>query len=202
MLKAIIIGGAPMIGKSTIAIELASKYKFACISTDDVGESIRAQTDDDILNPMKGFDYREYYILKTKEQLILETEKQHSANWPSVLAVLNAHLNWGKPVVFEGWNFYPKWVNDIKDSDKIESIWFIANEALLKDRISNNKTFFLGASNPDIMIKKFLQRSIWYNNKIYQQAKDCNFKVIEIAQDMTIEEILSQCNGHLTVSLA
>lgn len=80
MIKAIIIGGAPMIGKSTIAIELAAQYKFACLSTDDIGESLRAQIDNEIINPMKGFDYREYYILKTKEQLILDAKKQHSAN--------------------------------------------------------------------------------------------------------------------------
>ena len=102
MLKAIIIGGAPMIGKSTIAIELASRYKFACLSTDDIGESLRAQIDTEVINPMKGYHFQEYYIAKTEDQLIIDAEKQHLANWPSIFAVLRAHLDFGKPIVFEG----------------------------------------------------------------------------------------------------
>nr|MDA3899678.1 hypothetical protein [Spirochaetota bacterium] len=75
-------------------------------------------------------------------------------------------------------------------------------EALLQERIINNKGFYSGASKPDIMIESFLQRSIWYNNIIYQQAKDFNFKVIEITKEMAIEDILNQCMSYLTLSLA
>ena len=36
-IKVILIGGSPMSGKTTLALKLAAKYEYGCVSTDDIG---------------------------------------------------------------------------------------------------------------------------------------------------------------------
>lgn len=51
--KVILIGGSPMIGKTPLALKLASKYEYGCISIDDINEIISTVSD---INPMKDLD--------------------------------------------------------------------------------------------------------------------------------------------------
>lgn len=51
-----------MSGKSTLASRLSALYGYSHISTDDIGEILQTALD---INPIKGFDYREYYIQKS-----------------------------------------------------------------------------------------------------------------------------------------
>jgi len=67
--KVILIGGSPMSGKSTLATRLSACYEYSHISTDDIGEILQTALD---INPMKEFDYREYYIQKPFEELANE----------------------------------------------------------------------------------------------------------------------------------
>jgi len=143
--KVVLIGGAPMTGKTTVARKLAAQLGYACLSTDDLGEAIRAITtckSHPDLHPMTGYDYREYYICHSLEELIRHTQKQHKASWPAVEAVIRTHAAWGQPIVIEGWNIYPEWVNQL-ELPNIKSIWFIADEKLLEHRIRENQEFYV-----------------------------------------------------------
>jgi len=60
--RVILIGGAPMSGKTMVAHRLAATLGYGCLSTDDLGEAIRAVTTKDShphLHPMDGYDYRD-----------------------------------------------------------------------------------------------------------------------------------------------
>lgn len=79
----ILIGGPPMIGKTTIARRLAARLDYGTMSTDDLGQSIRAVTTPDShpnLHLMSGIDYREYYVSRSTERLIQDAENQHQAS--------------------------------------------------------------------------------------------------------------------------
>jgi len=58
MKKVILIGGSPMVGKSTAAVALASKLRVPCLSTDDIGEILQTVS---AIDPMKGQQYLDYY---------------------------------------------------------------------------------------------------------------------------------------------
>jgi 2-phosphoglycerate kinase len=45
--RVILIGGAPMTGKTTVAHMLAATLGYGCLATDDLGEAIRAVTTKD-----------------------------------------------------------------------------------------------------------------------------------------------------------
>ena len=79
----ILIGAHPMIGKTTIARKLAAGLDYGTMSTDDLGQSIRAVTTPDShpnLHLMSGIDYREYYVSRSIERLIQDAENQHQAS--------------------------------------------------------------------------------------------------------------------------
>ena len=79
----ILIGGPPMIGKTTIARRLPVRLDYGTMSTDDLGQPIRAVTTPDShpnLHLMSGIDYREYYVSRSTERLIQDAENQHRAS--------------------------------------------------------------------------------------------------------------------------
>jgi len=182
MKKIILIGGAPMTGKTTIAVKLASVLEYACMSTDDIGESLRAKIKNKRLNPILGYDYREYYISRTADQLIDDTRIQHEEIWPSVKAVIKAHSGWGKPVVIEGWNLYPQKTKELNDQN-IESYWLTADENLLKTRIEQNRSFYEGASDIGLLTANYLKRSLWHNNLIKTEAQKLGMTIIKVTEE-------------------
>ena len=79
----ILIGGPPMIGKTTIASRLAARLDYGTMSTDDLGQSIRDVTTPDShpnLHLMSGIDHREYYVSRSTERLIRDAENQPQAS--------------------------------------------------------------------------------------------------------------------------
>ena len=57
--RVILVGGAPMSGKTTVTSRLAATLGYGCLSTDDLGEALRAVTTKDLhphLHPTAGYD--------------------------------------------------------------------------------------------------------------------------------------------------
>ena len=71
-----------MIGETTIARRLAARLDYGPMSTDGLGQSIRAVTTPDShpnLHLMSGIDYREYYVSRSTERLVQDAENQRQA---------------------------------------------------------------------------------------------------------------------------
>jgi 2-phosphoglycerate kinase len=101
-----------MSGKTTVAHRLATRLGYGYLSTDDLGEAIRAVTATDShphLHPMEGYDYREYYVTRSPDALIADASREHCALWPAVQRVIHTHATWGAPIVMEGWVVFQKW---------------------------------------------------------------------------------------------
>lgn len=187
--KVILIGGSPMIGKTSLAIKIASQLKYCCLSTDDLGEAVRAINTNKDLDPMKGFDYRSYYLKKTAAELIEETFIQHHLMEKSIMKVVKAHYEWGHPAVIEGWNLYPEFLTKYKKPD-ILSIWLTANKDFFKTRIFNNNLFSSGATAENKWIKNYLERTKWHNSIIKKQAVVFNEKLIVVEEKDTTDDLI------------
>ncbi|MBN1646713.1 MAG: hypothetical protein JW874_01655 [Spirochaetales bacterium] len=191
MKKVICIGGPPMIGKSTAAVKLAARLEYACVSTDDLGEAVRALIKTRELNPFAGTDYRKYYISASIGELIDDTRVQHRKTWPAIKAVIKAHASWGRPLVLEGWNLYPEYIR-LLALDNVVAFWLAADNDLLRERIEKNTEFYNAASNPELLIRNFTARSEWYCRTIRAQAEETGQHIIEVSKDTTPEQI---CNS-------
>lgn len=191
--KVMFIGGAPMVGKTTIASIIASRLQYSTISTDDVGAAITAVTESashPAFHYMGNQDYREYYIASNKDELIRDINNQHEALWPGLLALFQIHSTWGTAAIIEGWALRPSYVAQL--CGDISGMFLLSDDALIEKRIRADD-FSKGASDEETMIQRYLERSLWYNAQLRDQVTRRGLNAISISLDMEPEDIADEC---------
>ncbi len=197
--RVILIGGAPMSGKTTVAHMLAATLGYGCLSTDDLGAAIRAVTTKDshpYIHPMDGYDYREYYVTRSPDELIADASLEHRALWPAVQSVIRAHGAWGAPILIERWSLWPERVIQLR-LPSVRSLWFVAHEPTLHERMINAEEFYGGASDEAAMIGHYLARSFWCNARLKEEVKKFALTSIELPPRAPVHEIVEMCLEHL-----
>jgi 2-phosphoglycerate kinase len=193
--RVILIGGAPMSGKTTVASRLAATLGYGCLSTDDLGEAIRAVTTKDAhphLHPMEGYDYREYFVTHSPDALIADLRREHHALWPAVESVIRKHATWGAPIVMEGWSLWPEWVTQLQ-LPSVHALWFVAKEETLHERMVKAVAFYGGASDEAAMMQHYLARSCWYNARLKEAVKQFALTSIELPPRAPVHAIVEMC---------
>jgi 2-phosphoglycerate kinase len=191
MKKVILIGGSPYSGKTALACELASIWKYRCISTDDLGAAIRAfNPNNKTINPMLRFSFQDYYLRKTNSELASDTVKQHDKIWPAIKGVITAHATWDSPAIIEGWAIYPDKAVSLRNPE-IGSLFIIAGKKVIKNRIEADKSFLEGCQNKKELIQKYLERNLWHTAKIEKLAKQCNANILRIESQIPLSKLAS-----------
>src|SRR5262245_62040319 len=194
--RVILMGGAPMSGKTTVARLLAAQLGYSCLSTDDLGEAMRAVTTKDThpyLHPMDGYDdYREYYVTRSPDALITDLSLEHHAMWPAVQSVIRKHATWGEPIIIEGWSLWPERVTQLR-LPSVQSLWFVAKEETLQERLVNAVEFYGGASDEKAMVCHYLARSFWYNARLKEKVKKFALTSIELLLRAPVHESVEMC---------
>ncbi len=202
--KVIYLGGAPMVGKTAVARVIASRLQYGCIATDDIGAAIASVTDaksHPAFHYMAGRDYREYYITSTIEDLIADMNSQHAALWPAVSTLFRNHSTWGTPVIIEGWALRPNLVSHL--SGDIAGVFILADADLIEERTfahSKSSHFSKGASNEEMMIQRYVQRSRWYNKHLRAEVTRLGLTGISISLEMRPEQIADECMQLLAIA--
>ena len=189
--KVILIGGAPMSGKTCLARKLAAKIEYCCVSTDDAVQAVRSVTTPEShpgFHIMAGLDYKEYYINHSIDELIADGKQQHKASWPALEKLIRIHATWGEPAIIEGWGLLPEPVSQL-GIPSVQSLWLVVEELVLEKRIRNAKSFLEGASNRENLIKQFLARAIWFNRHIKEQCSALEIPVLQPSAEATVEDI-------------
>jgi ADP-ribose pyrophosphatase YjhB (NUDIX family) len=184
--KVIYLGGAPMLGKTTAARILACRLGYSSISTDDIGVAIGAVTKRD----RPEIDYREYYIVNSLEELIQDINAGHERKWPAIRAVIQRHEVWDYPLVIEGYALRPSCVHSL--AGDVSGVFLLADKALIEKRVRSSD-FSEGASNVELMIERYCERSYWYNAMLREQVAQLGLKALEISDGMSPEEIVDEC---------
>ncbi len=193
--RVILIGGAPMSGKTTVAHRLAATLGYGCLSTDDLGEAIRAVTTKDAhlhLHPMDGYDYREYFVTRSPDALIADISLEHHTMWPAVQRVIRKHATWGQPIVIEGWHLWPERVTQLR-LPNVHALWFVANEETLHERMVKAVEFYGGASDEEAMMRHYLARSFWYNARLKEAVKKFALTSIALPPRAPVHAIVAMC---------
>ena len=189
--KVIYLGGAPMIGKTTVARLLACRLRYSSISTDDIGAAIKSVT----MTDQHPIDYREYYISNSKEELIQDVNNQHDRLWPALQTLIQNHEAWGHPVVIEGWALRPSYVHSL--TGDVSGLFLLADEALIERRVRSS-SFSKGASNVALMIERYCERSFWYNAYLRDEVTRLGLKALVISGGMRPEEVVDECSSLLS----
>ena len=186
--KVILIGGSPLSGKTTLSTILATSYGYSHISTDDIGEILQTALD---IDPMNGLDYKEYYIKKSPEELETEAYEYHKKIFPAIERLIGIHSCWSNPLIMEGWALYPEMLKQIK-GENVKKIWLVCEPEVLQKRLVRNKPFYSDSTDKDAMISKYLGRSIWHNDKIWNECKATKDPYIYVTDGMDIKELLKK----------
>jgi 2-phosphoglycerate kinase len=193
--RVILIGGAPMAGKTTVAHLLAAHLGYGCLSTDDLGEAIRAVATKDshpALHPMAGYDYREYHVTHSPEALIADVRREHQAMWPAVQRVIRTHATWGEPIIMEGWSLWPEWVTQLR-LPSVQALWFVAQEETLHARLVQAVAFYRGASDEAAMRRQYLARSVWYNTRLQEAVHTFGLTSFALPLRAPAQAIVARC---------
>lgn len=185
MKKVILIGGSPMIGKSTVATLVAAYLKYACISTDDIGEALQTVAD---INPMQGRHYLDYYADTSKAKLVADIQQYHKVIEPAMKRIIDIHSTWGNPLLIEGWAIYPEFARHL-NNENIFPIFLIATAGVLATRLRNKGTFLENSENDVLITENYLYRSEWHNKLLLEQCLSCNLPYVMIGGDETPEQL-------------
>jgi 2-phosphoglycerate kinase len=174
--RVILVGGAPMSGKSTVARVLADRHRYACIATDDLGAAVRA------LSPPRAEDtedHREYYVARSVEELWQQALAGHRALGPAIDAVVRRHASWAAPAVIEGWALVPD--DGVGDGVRdLGRVWLLASRELLEARVRADRAFWAGASDEEAMITKFVARSLRLDEHLRAVAQQRPLHLVQL----------------------
>src|SRR4051812_43765207 len=103
--RVILIGGASLAGKTTLALRMASTLRYACFSTDDIGTALHAWTTPEshpAVHRRRGPGSRDYVLTTPLEKLIEEEEEELGAIWKGAASIIRQHATWRCGAVIEG----------------------------------------------------------------------------------------------------
>lgn len=193
--EVIVIGGAPFSGNTTLAKRLAAQRGYALVAIDDLGTAVRALTTTQshpALHPMAGWDYRAYYSAHTPATLIHHSMRAHEALWPAIVAVIDAHLQGGGPMILEGWHLDPPRVASLTHP-QLRTCWLLVDGAVLEARLRADTAFYHGGADVERLIRHYRARSRWVNDRVRQAAGHEAGVVLEVGPGETVDAIMSRC---------
>lgn len=193
--RVILVGGAPLSGKTTAARLIGQRCGMPVISTDDLGEAARALTSPTShpdLHACTLTDYREYYSAHSPPRLLQDALRTHEALWPAIAAVIRRHLEWAGSAVIEGWALLPNLIATI-ESPRLRSVWIEAPEAILRSRLQAEPDFVRGAADPGLVLERFVGRSVLMNGWLREQASAWGLPHVVLSGVEPADDVASRC---------
>jgi 2-phosphoglycerate kinase len=203
--RVILIGGAPLTGKTTVALRLAAQLGYGCLSTDDIGTALKAvttpQTHPD-LHPEAGRDYREYLLQYGVDELVSDVQRQHRALWPAVAAVVREHAMWRGPAIIEGYALRPEWVASL-DVRGVATVWLVADASAFRRRVLQDGPFLeylQGSGRTAELVDRYVERSVRLNRLIADQAGRLGLPLVTVDYDWPVDKVCALCLERLAAT--
>lgn len=183
--KIILIGGAPLSGKSYLARQLSEKLKVPWISTDIIRQIMRVGARPEDYPGLYYFkkDEAEKYIgTHSAEEFICDLNKQSEEIWQGVEKLVRKNHVW-KSFIIEGVAILPKFINEkLNDfKDKIYPVFLIdKNRDRIKREIFKRGFWLHGEKYPDSVKEKEVEWVMAYNKWLKDELQKYPFPSLEI----------------------
>lgn len=176
MNKIILIGGAPGVGKSTLAKEIASARGVNWISTDQIRTVMQKATK----RSLKPDLFVDANSSNNSRELVTLEIKKAEAVWKGVTEFIKHNHPW-EGCVIEGTAILPHLVaSDFKDRSDILPIFLVQSEESIKYVIEQrSKDPWINTKSPE-QKKKKAEQTILLNNIFKQEAIKNGYKVYEL----------------------
>lgn len=193
--RVLLIGGAPLSGKTTVAQTIGRLLGLPVVSTDLLGEAARAVTEAatcEDLHACCAGDHRQYYTSHSPEQLLEHALRAHNALWPAIEAVIHRRLDWEGRAIIEGWALLPERVARL-NSPHIRCVWVIVPGNILESRLMDQPGFAQGASDPNLVCERFVARSLRMNQWLHERLTIWHLPRVELTGSESLEEVSCLC---------
>ena len=189
--KIILIGGAPMAGKTFVAQKLLEKFGTPWISTDTIRDFIRELVPKEKYPIFWEFDGNvEEYVDKHSPQEIFENHHRQSlAVWEGIEIWINKTHTW-QSYVIEGVAIIPQMVKgNLANDPRIKPIFLYDNN---RDRILDvihTRGVWNGALQyPDKFNEKYVEWVLIFNEWIKKECEKYGYPLIEVGDRSTLLE--------------
>ena len=195
----ILIGGAPLAGKTSIAQGLARVWEMDAIATDDLLSAVRAATNADthpaLHGPVDGA-FRDYFPVHAPDRLLEDALAFHRAAWPVIEAVVTSRTSGGRPAVIEGWGILPELVADL-EPDVVAALFLVPDEVVYARRCRADASFYEGVADEERLIEAFARRSVLFGRMLKESASARRLPVVEPGLRTSVEEIVERVRSLL-----
>jgi 2-phosphoglycerate kinase len=183
-----LIGGAPAVGKSTIAAALAAHLNLPWISTDQIRDIMRTVANrrdhPKLFNP-EGFDAEGFYNGFSTEEVVGIEIGQGEAAWTGIRALIERDYTWPQGFVVEGVNLLPHLIaRDFGGKAEVRAVFVTeAEPQRIREVIFARGIWDEAGNYPDAVKEKELAWIIQYDAWIKEQAREHGFPVVALAKD-------------------
>lgn len=184
----LLIGGAPTVGKSTIAASLAAHLGLPWISTDqlrDVMRSVASRREHPKLFNPEGYDAEGMYNTFSTEEIVAIEIGQGEAAWTGIKTLIEHDYTWPQGFVVEGVNLLPQLVTRDFGSDPSVSAVFVTDPdpARMREVLFTRGIWDSGAPTPDATKEKELAWILRYDAWLKSEALAHGFPVVALEKD-------------------
>lgn len=187
--RIIIIGGSSHVGKSTLSQFLATKLGWNYLSTDKLAR-----------HPGKPWvqvnkknipeHVAQHYITLSTEALFSDVISHYQKN---VLPQVENKVRFEECLIIEGSAVYPELVKNLVYLNDVKAIWLTAGYRLFRNRIYNQSNFDNVSEDERYLIQKFLNRTLFYNQRMMESVENLGFTYIDVESVSTLEELSNKC---------
>jgi 2-phosphoglycerate kinase len=202
----LLIGGAPLTGKTTLARKLAIEQNAAILSGDSVRSEMKKHVNEteypSLFKTGDGGPESAENILKkwTPEAIVaLEIEQAHDI-WVAIKGHLEGDIRWSwvadllenaenpADIIVEGVVVIPEIVNSFQSTAILQSILLVdKNEGRIKERIYSRGLWDDADKYPDELKEYELPWVLLYSHYIESEAAKYNLKTLEVGSKESLE---------------
>jgi 2-phosphoglycerate kinase len=181
----VLIAGTSHVGKSTFARALASSLGRELISTDDLARhpgrpwpTVRPQV-------------AEHYAKLSDETIHWFLKVHHENLWPRIAQIIEERRQLSKPFVLEGAALRPEYMARI-EAGVVQTVFFHAEDDFLRNRmIADSRSQDTDQASAAI-IGKFIERSIRENGELFEAARSCSIRCVDVAVAGALETLMQE----------
>ena len=196
--KVVLIGGSSHVGKSTVSESLAAKLGWTHHSTDSLARHpgrpwapAHQKVTDNVAD---------HYLNLSVDELVEDVLRHYRVNvWPEVEAIVASHLNDPSMagIVAEGSALWPEFATSL-DFNKVSAIWLTASEIVFRQRIYTESMYSSKSSRERMMIDKFLERTLAYNERMVDAVNRLGFTLVDVRHS-NVTELTERCLSILRI---